>query len=355
MVGEILSILRSFAVQTRIFAKECNIIAVGYVRSTAQDDENLNRLRNKCAMTDCGHAELVSVSCGLNSSPAFQAPSAQGRQGHTHRTALRFPLSPQVARGKIRIVEDMKENNFTDTVFSRFTSHFSLKSAAFTLAEVLVTLGIIGVVAALTMPALIQNYSNQVVETRLKKFYSTMNQAIAMSIKDNGDVETWTYFNDDQIDEDGNYINRVDDNDRSFNNYLAPYLKIIDKKDVTDFSGQRRMLYFFEDGSAFAFAGHENRDITFFPKNAEKCIAKENIAGNCAFGFEFYPIANNWMWKYLYGKRMEAVMYKWDGNEASLYNDSTYGCKNGSGAYCTAIIQRNGWKVPKDYPKRIAF
>ena len=235
------------------------------------------------------------------------------------------------------------------------SSHFSLKSAAFTLAEVLVTLGIIGVVAAMTMPALIQNYRNQVVETRLKKFYSTMNQAIAMSIKDNGDVETWTYFNNDQKDEDGNTINRTDDNDKSFNDYLAPYLKIIDKKDVTDFSGQRRMLYFFEDGSAFAFAGHENRDITFFPKNAEKCIAKENIVGNCAFGFEFYPIANNWMWKYLYGKRMEAVMYKWDGNEPSLYNDSTYGCKNGSGAYCTAIIQRNGWKVPKDYPKRIAF
>lgn len=232
---------------------------------------------------------------------------------------------------------------------------FMRKYIGFTLAEVLVTLGIIGVVAAMTMPALIQNYRNQVVETRLKKFYSTMNQAIAMSIKDNGDVETWTYFNDDQKDEDGNTINRTDDNDKSFNNYLAPYLKIIDKKDVTDFSGQRRMLYFFEDGSAFAFAGHENRDITFFPKNAEKCIAKENIAGNCAFGFEFYPIANNWMWKYLYGKRMEAVMYKWDGNEPSLYNDSTYGCKNGSGAYCTAIIQRNGWKVPKDYPKRIAF
>ena len=40
------------------------------------------------------HPELISVSCGLNPSPAFQAPSAQGRQGHTHRIALRFPLSP---------------------------------------------------------------------------------------------------------------------------------------------------------------------------------------------------------------------------------------------------------------------
>ena len=50
---------------------------------------------------------------------------------------------------------------------------------AFTLAEVLITLGIIGVVAAMTLPALIQSYANTVVETRLAKFYSTINQAIA--------------------------------------------------------------------------------------------------------------------------------------------------------------------------------
>ena len=91
------------------------------------DSKQVNRLRNKCAMTGYDHAELVSVSCGLNPSPAFQAPSAQDRQGHTHRTALRFPLSPQVARGKIRIVENMKENNSTDKVYSLFTTHFSLK------------------------------------------------------------------------------------------------------------------------------------------------------------------------------------------------------------------------------------
>ena len=98
-------------------------------------------------MTDYGHTELVSVSCGLNPSPAFQAPSAQGRQGHTHRTALRFPLSPQVARGKIRSIGNMKENIFSNMVnslftthhslihsdmdFSRFTPHFSLNTAGF--------------------------------------------------------------------------------------------------------------------------------------------------------------------------------------------------------------------------------
>ena len=48
------------------------------------DSKQVNRLRNKCAMTGYGHAELVSVSCGLNPSPAFQTPSTQGRQGYTH-------------------------------------------------------------------------------------------------------------------------------------------------------------------------------------------------------------------------------------------------------------------------------
>ena len=81
------------------------------------DSKQVNRLRNKCAMTGYGHAELVSVSCGLNPSPAFQAPSAQGRQGHTHRTALRFPLSTRWSKGKEVNVGEMKENIFTNKVY----------------------------------------------------------------------------------------------------------------------------------------------------------------------------------------------------------------------------------------------
>ena len=73
---------------------------------------------------------------------------------------------------------DMEENNFTDKVFSRFTSHFSLKSAAFTLAEVLVTLGIIGVVSAMTVPTLMQNYQRQSYVTQLHKTYNEMSQAL---------------------------------------------------------------------------------------------------------------------------------------------------------------------------------
>ena len=42
------------------------------------------------------------------------------------------------------------------------------KGLAFTLAEVLITLGIIGVVAALTLPNLVANYKKQVLATQLK-------------------------------------------------------------------------------------------------------------------------------------------------------------------------------------------
>lgn len=60
-------------------------------------------------------------------------------------------------------------------------------------------------------------------------------------------------------------------------------------------------------------------------------------------------------WKYHYHKGLEPYLYRWDGNYNSLFTHSTYGCKSGNsgGAYCTAIIQMNGWKVPKNYPKKI--
>ena len=80
-----------------------------------------------------------------------------------------------------------KKNNSTETVFSRFTSHFSLPKAAFTLAEVLITLGIIGVVAALTIPTLVKDYKGKVLANQLKKGYSTISQALLMMYNDTGE------------------------------------------------------------------------------------------------------------------------------------------------------------------------
>ena len=67
----------------------------------------------------------------------------------------------------------------------------NVNKSAFTLAEVLITLGIIGVVAAMTIPVLVQNHRKHVVETKLKKVYSLVNQAIKMSEAEYGDIEYW--------------------------------------------------------------------------------------------------------------------------------------------------------------------
>ncbi len=56
----------------------------------------------------------------------------------------------------------------------------------FTLAEVLVTLAVIGVVAALTIPTIIQTSQEKQAKTAVKKALSVMNQILALSIAENG-------------------------------------------------------------------------------------------------------------------------------------------------------------------------
>ena len=51
---------------------------------------------------------------------------------------------------------------------------------AFTLAEVLITLGIIGVVASLTLPSVVAHYKEKVLVTQVQKAYSEMQNALKM-------------------------------------------------------------------------------------------------------------------------------------------------------------------------------
>ena len=83
---------------------------------------------------------------------------------------------------------------------------------AFTLAEVLITIGIIGVVAAMTIPTLLTKIQKNETVNRLKKTYSTFSQAYKSAYVDFGSITDWEYY-DDNVDE---VINR----------YFAPYMKI---------------------------------------------------------------------------------------------------------------------------------
>lgn len=57
---------------------------------------------------------------------------------------------------------------------------------AFTLAEVLITLSIIGVVAAITIPALMNNIQDAQYKNSWKKAYSNMSQVATRVVQDNG-------------------------------------------------------------------------------------------------------------------------------------------------------------------------
>ena len=71
------------------------------------------------------------------------------------------------------------------------------REAAFTLAEVLITLGIIGIVAAMTLPSLITKYKIHELRTRFQKTNSIVNQALKYTLNDLGlsDYSDMNLFN----------------------------------------------------------------------------------------------------------------------------------------------------------------
>ena len=114
------------------------------------------------------------------------------------------------------------------------------------------------------------------------------------------------------------------------------------------------VYYYLSDGSAFSLGlptQPNMRDIIFYPNNPKKC--KPFVLGKCAFGFEYYPISNDQYWKYHYNKGLEPGKFNWDGNIETLKHTHELSCYDGTGWYCTALIQMNGWKIPKDYPFKV--
>lgn len=73
------------------------------------------------------------------------------------------------------------------------------KKSAFTLAEVLITLGIIGIVAAMTLPGIIANHRKAVLKTQFDKAHSVLRQVVERMIYDaGGDLYGMYYDDNDQ-------------------------------------------------------------------------------------------------------------------------------------------------------------
>lgn len=85
--------------------------------------------------------------------------------------------------------------------------------SAFTLAETLITLGIIGIVAAITIPNLIHTYQEKQTVAKLKETYSILQQAIRTAEENEGELA-------------GLGIKYDEDGAKTIANHLLPYLKV---------------------------------------------------------------------------------------------------------------------------------
>ena len=241
---------------------------------------------------------------------------------------------------------------------------FSPTKTAFTLAEVLITIGIIGVVAALTLPTLIQKHANKVVETRLAKFYSAINQAITLAEVDYGDREYW-YAKYDDLDTDikNRPVKGKTNREKWVNKYLAPYMKITETK----YNSEGYPIFYLADGGCFAFINSTSlSDWRFYTKDYFKCKKGEERysevnTGVCDFTFNYAPDAYK---KYAsfanVSRNFEPFKYSWDGTLEGFkngiqYSDGYRACNERNKAFCAAYIQYNGWKNPDDYPVKVSY
>ena len=106
--------------------------------------------------------------CNRKSTPLSRISNAHKSSQRTATSSL----GEAVSQDDDNILTEIDHTSMPLGIFA--SKLVSLKRAAFTLAEVLITLGIIGVVAALTLPTLIQNYKKQVYANSAKKSLNTV-------------------------------------------------------------------------------------------------------------------------------------------------------------------------------------
>lgn len=245
---------------------------------------------------------------------------------------------------------------------------------AFTLAEVLITLGIVGVVAAITMPTLIANYQKTVIVNQLKKSYSMWEQALQKILADEGverlsDTQLWGYL------EGYGCCNTKACGDSCGRTQFIPGLKKYIKFDTgmgkTGYGSYKNDVVYLiktNDGTVL-------RDILFVTKpnrkDASTCNIIKELGGNmCSNAGSFAVDVNGDKGPNIRGKDIftfylsdEGKLYPYAGKDFALYQRQTdlsantsywknsfIGCDPSKIAYeyqsgCAARIIENGWKM----------
>ena len=146
----------------------------------------------------------------------------------------------------------------------------NFRKAAFTLAEVLITLGIIGVVAALTIPTLLAKYETNKLINQLSAAYTILEQGFSLAVNDLGPVDTWT-DKDNRL----NYI---------YTEIMPKYFKVV--KDCGRSNICKLKSYKNIKGEASRdFGGYQ----TFLLANGMTVSFYPGVGGSCTLRKDYYP------------------------------------------------------------------
>lgn len=214
-----------------------------------------------------------------------------------------------------------------------------MKYKGFTLAEVLITLGVIGIVAALTLPVMISKSKKRVVETQIKEYYSMMNQAFKLAEGDYGDMSGWDV--PESVEEFGGSSDY-----EWFQTYLQPYLKSSTVKNSF------HLWCVWYDGFA----------IEFINGTAASCGIAEGFSND--FLCMFYPKAEKMRdvrdyseqaKKLVPGKDYFVFKINLNDNKGFQPYDSddchaTTGTRWLPSRGCANLIKKNNWTIPSNYP-----
>ena len=284
-------------------------------------------LSELCELRNFREGDNLKYSCPVQHETVIEPSPA-----FVMLTKVRKRLLPLTKREGINSVII---NNLTDSNHSQFITYHSLKrKVAFTLAEVLITLGIIGIVATMTLPVLIEQHEKKVTAVKLEKFYTIMSQAV-LRWRTEEDITDDFLFPDEIV--------RNDEKSKIwYTNNLQPYINsgIYDKK----YYENRYFSVRFNDGSGFvAYVSSPDVMYIFYCTKFKYC-AQEHYDGRRTFLFSLY----------------HGNFYTSHPEQSSLDRDFFLEkCKNPSDGnsihrhYCTRLIQYDGWEIKPDYPWKI--
>lgn len=230
--------------------------------------------------------------------------------------------------------------------------YFNRTRSAFTLAEVLITLVIIGVVMAILIPTFLENYEARKFAPKIKKAYSVLKQAVITSELLNASTEYWNYnleakdFYEQYL---KNYFYIIEETTaKTVQSRGIVYYNMDGTVSSEDFvSGENTVVATLADGFSMFISEYKSEKYKAIGIDINGTNQKPNIIGKDFFLFAIQPRYGLTPYGYAEsGKVSFGTTYEAN----KLMNDTPYGCRN-IGAYCSAYIILQNWELDKNYPR----